>query len=87
MDDVVMVACGGGAFRIMDCAGSRITIPKVIINSNENSVIPLVPEGVRGRFLKALVVEGVVGEIPYRQHIRPHLLSPVGQSGRYYNYL
>ena len=50
MDDVVMVACGGGAFRIVDCAGSRITIPKVIINSNENSVIPLVPEGVRGCF-------------------------------------
>lgn len=62
MDDVVLVVCGGGAFRILDNARDKVSIPTVIINSNDKSTISLVPEGIEGcrgdsNLAEALVME------------------------------
>lgn len=62
MDDVVLVACGGGAYSLLDTSKDRLTVSPVFINSNDKSTIPLVPEGINGCFGDSCLAEVLVEE-------------------------
>lgn len=50
MGDVMLFVCGGGARAVLSDATEAPDIPTVLMNSNSNSSIPMVPEDMPGAF-------------------------------------
>lgn len=50
MDDIVLVACGGGASTLITAAEGRVDVPTFLINSSSRSSIRMVPDGMNGCF-------------------------------------